>query len=89
MSTNEQPAVAEPSAELSAELSFEAALEALETAVAQLEAGDLTLEEALALYERGQQLADHCSQQLETATLRVEQVTADGEIVVRPMTEDE
>jgi exodeoxyribonuclease VII small subunit len=65
------------------ELSFEEALDALEKAVAQLEAGDLTLEAALALYERGQQLADHCSQQLETAVLRVEQVTADGEIVER------
>jgi exodeoxyribonuclease VII small subunit len=89
MTTNEQPAVAELSVELSAELSFEAALEALETAVARLEAGDLTLEEALALYERGQQLADHCNRQLETATLRVEQVTADGEIVERNVNDSE
>jgi exodeoxyribonuclease VII small subunit len=81
MTTDEQPVVAD--------LSFEAALGALETAVAQLEAGDLTLEEALALYERGQQLADHCSQQLETASLRVEQVTADGEIIERTLTNDE
>lgn len=65
------------------DLSFEEALEALETAVAQLESGDLALEEALALYERGQQLSDYCSQQLETAVLRVEQVTADGEIITR------
>lgn len=70
------------------DLSFEEALAALETAVAQLESGDLTLEEALALYERGQQLADYCGQQLETAVLRVEQVTSDGEIVERPMTDD-
>ncbi|MFO7539183.1 MAG: exodeoxyribonuclease VII small subunit [Chloroflexota bacterium] len=65
------------------DLSFEEALAALETAVARLETGDLTLEEALALYEQGQTLADYCNQQLESATLRVEQVTADGEIIER------
>ena len=70
------------------ELSFEDALAALETAVSQLESGNLTLEESLALNEKGQQLADYCSQQLETAVLRVEQVTADGEIVERPMGDD-
>jgi exodeoxyribonuclease VII small subunit len=43
--------------------------------------GDLTLEESLALFERGQKLADYCNKQLEQASLRVEQLTADGEIV--------
>ena len=71
------------------DLSFEDALAALETAVSQLESGDLTLEESLALYERGQQLADYCGQQLETAVLRVEQVTADGEIIERSLTADQ
>ncbi|MCI0396106.1 MAG: exodeoxyribonuclease VII small subunit [Chloroflexi bacterium] len=63
------------------ELSFEVALQELEISVARLEAGDLTLEEALALFERGQKLAAHCSSQLERAVLRVEQLTAEGEIV--------
>lgn len=63
------------------ELTFEAALKELEVTVARLESGDLTLEESLALYERGQQLASHCQAQLEQATLRVEQLSADGEIV--------
>lgn len=62
-------------------LTFEAALEELEVTVTQLEMGDLTLEESLRLFERGQKLAEHCNQQLEKATLRVEQLTADGEIV--------
>lgn len=62
-------------------LSFEAALAELEETVGRLEAGDLTLEAALALFERGQQLASHCSRQLEQATLRVEMLTAEGEIV--------
>lgn len=63
------------------ELSFEAALHELETTVARLEAGDLSLEEALALYERGQKLAAQCERQLQTARLRVEQLSADGEII--------
>ncbi len=62
-------------------MTFEAALEELEVTVTQLEMGELTLEESLALFERGQKLAAHCNQQLEQASLRVEQLTADGEIV--------
>jgi exodeoxyribonuclease VII small subunit len=61
-------------------LSFEAALRELEEIVAKLEAGDLTLEDSLTLFERGQKLAHRCNQQLDEATLRVEQLTADGEI---------
>ena len=61
-------------------LSFEEALRALEEAVAGLEAGDLTLEESLALFERGQKLAAFCNEQLENASLRVEQLTAEGEL---------
>lgn len=63
------------------DLTFEAALQELEAVVAQLEAGDLTLEASMALFERGQILAGHCNVQLEQASLRVEQLTADGEIV--------
>lgn len=61
-------------------LSFEEALQALEETVAGLEAGDFTLEESLTLFERGQKLAAFCNKQLENATLRVEQLTADGEL---------
>ena len=62
-------------------MTFEAALEELEVTVTQLEMGELTLEESLTLFERGQKLTAFCNQQLEQATLRVEQLTADGEIV--------
>ncbi len=65
-------------------LTFEAALQELETIVARLEAGSLTLDESLALFERGQKLARRCDTQLNEATLRVEQLTADGEIVELP-----
>lgn len=63
------------------ELAFEQALEALEETIGLLEAGNLTLEESLKLFERGQKLASHCNAQLELAVLKVEQLTADGEIV--------
>ena len=63
------------------ELNFEEALRDLEEIVSRLETGDLSLEESLALFEQGQKLARTCSRQLEAATLRVEQLTGDGEIV--------
>lgn len=62
-------------------LSFEEAFQELEATVSQLETGELTVEGALALFERGQQLAAHCSEILETAGLKVEQLTSEGEIV--------
>lgn len=61
-------------------LSFEQALLALEETVARLESGDLSLEESLELFEKGQALAGYCSDLLEKAELRVEMLTADGEI---------
>jgi exodeoxyribonuclease VII small subunit len=63
------------------DLSFEQALAALEETVSDLEAGELTLEESLELFERGQSLAAYCNELLEKASLRVEQLTADGEII--------
>ncbi len=65
-------------------LTFEEALAELESIVAQLEAGELTLEVSLSLFERGQQLAKRCNTQLESASLRIEQLTADGEIIELP-----
>ncbi len=63
------------------ELTFETALSELEQIVSRLEAGELTLEESLALFERGQELAAHCNNLLDNASLRVEQLTEDGEIL--------
>ena len=66
-----------------ASLSFEEALAALQETVAQLEAGEQNLEEALALYEKGQALVRFCQEKLAAATLRIEQLTEDGEIITR------
>ena len=63
------------------QMRFEEALAELEQIVSRLEAGDLTLEESLQLFERGQTLAAHCNKQLQAASLRVEQLTEYGEIV--------
>ncbi|HEC33746.1 MAG TPA: exodeoxyribonuclease VII small subunit [Chloroflexi bacterium] len=63
------------------ELSFEEAFAELEETVRKLEAGGLTLEESLALYERGQALAAYCNAQLDQAELKVRQLTPKGEEV--------
>ena len=52
-------------------VSFENALEELENVVEQLEGGELTLEESLALYERGIALGDHCQKSLDAAEQKV------------------
>lgn len=59
-------------------LSFEEAFQELETVVQRLEGGDLSLEEAIGLYERGMALAHHCSQALDAAELRVQEVAVAG-----------
>jgi len=63
-----------------ASLSFEAAMGELETIVRRLESGDVSLEESVALYERGHALRVHCEARLAAAQARIEQVSlgADG-----------
>lgn len=62
------------------ELSFEAGYAELERVVARLQEGGLTLEESLALFERGMALARRCQQQLDQADLRLRQLMADGRL---------
>jgi len=50
---------------------FEALYRRLEEAVSKLENGGLTLEESLALYEEGMQLARRCQELLQNAELRI------------------
>lgn len=52
--------------------SFETGLAELESVVKQLESGELPLEKALELFERGMKLSDTCRRQLEQAETRVE-----------------
>jgi len=65
--------------------SFEASLEELEKVVKELEAGDLPLERALQLFERGVGLSDACRKQLEEAETRVEVlIRKDGKLTAEP-----
>jgi exodeoxyribonuclease VII small subunit len=52
--------------------SFEASIEELEKVVKELEGGDLPLERALALFEKGVGLSETCRKQLEEAESLVE-----------------
>lgn len=61
--------------------SFEAGLEELEQIVKQMESGELPLERALDLFERGMRLSDECRKQLEQAETRVEILVRRGDKV--------
>ena len=52
--------------------SFETGLQELELVVKQLESGELPLERALELFEKGMELSNACRKQLEEAETRVE-----------------
>ena len=60
------------------DLSFEHAFGELEDTVQRLEEGDLTLDQAIALYEWGMALARRCGDTLDAAELRVQQLAAAG-----------
>ena len=60
----------------SAALSYEQARDQLTEVVRQLEAGGLTLEQSLDLWERGERLAAICEQWLEGARARLEAAAA-------------
>ncbi|MEQ1947780.1 MAG: exodeoxyribonuclease VII small subunit [Bryobacteraceae bacterium] len=51
---------------------FEAGLHQLESIVKEMESGDLPLERAIELFERGMKLSETCRKQLEDAETRVE-----------------
>jgi exodeoxyribonuclease VII small subunit len=55
-----------------ASMSFEIARDELASVVQQLESGGLTLEQSLALWERGEQLATLCQTWLDTARTRLD-----------------
>lgn len=59
------------------QLTFEEALHELENIVSLLETNTLPLETALAAFERGQALAQHCAALLDKAELRVKQLTGE------------
>ena len=67
-------------------MSFEEALQELEQIVSRLEAGQGTLDDAIASYERGAQLKRHCETKLTQARARVDKISfaADGAATATP-----
>jgi exodeoxyribonuclease VII small subunit len=61
------------------DLTYEQAFEELEKIIEALEGEQHSLEEAIALFERSQALAQHCAELLDQADLKVQQLTEEGE----------
>jgi len=59
-------------------LSYEQAFAELEETVEILEKDNLTLDTAMRLFERGQELSRYCTHLLEKAELRIQSLTNEG-----------
>ena len=70
---------------------FEEALQKLEAIVAQMEEGDLPLEETLKAFEEGVRLARFCAGKLDEAERKVEKLMRDqaGKLQTTSFTEEE
>ncbi|MDD6564189.1 MAG: exodeoxyribonuclease VII small subunit [Clostridiales bacterium] len=62
---------------------FEQSMTELEDIVSKLEAGDITLDASLELFEKGIKLANFCQKKLDEAEKKVKVLTSsdDGEII--------
>jgi len=70
-------------------LSFEESSQELEQIVQKLEGGNIELEKALELYERGQKLKTYCEKVLNEAKLKVEKIVVQGGTISKePMEEN-
>ena len=57
-------------------LTFEEAMKELEELVDSLDKGDVSLDEAIAAYDRGSQLKDYCEKKLQEAKMKVDTIQA-------------
>lgn len=57
------------------DISFEASLNELEKIVAELENGNVSLDESIELFERGMELTNVCRKKLETASRKIKTLT--------------
>lgn len=62
------------------DLSFEEAYQQLEDVRAQLESGQLSLEQSVTMYEQGKLLSAHCQRLLDNAELRIKKLENDGSL---------
>ncbi|MCM8796013.1 MAG: exodeoxyribonuclease VII small subunit [Candidatus Omnitrophica bacterium] len=73
-----------------AEIKFEEAIKKLEKIVETLEEGNLSLDEALKIYQEGVELSRLLNQRLETAKKKIDILVKDkkGQFILRPFEED-
>jgi len=60
-----------------AELSFEVAMDELDALVRKMEAGELSLDDSIAAYRRGAELARHCQSKLAAAEQEIKKLDGD------------
>ncbi|MDR2645591.1 MAG: exodeoxyribonuclease VII small subunit [Holosporaceae bacterium] len=65
------------------QMEFEQAMKELENIVKILEEGKSSLKESVDLYERGAKLKKHCDNILESAQLRINQISFDKDGVMK------
>ena len=65
-------------------LTFEEAMKELEEIVHSLDKGDVSLDEAIAAYDRGSQLKDYCEKKLQEAKMKVDTIQASDNIDTIP-----
>ncbi len=67
--------------------SFEQLYSELEAVIAKLEAGDLSLDESLELFQRGMELTKKCTEMLDHAELRIKELVpqANGETNIQDL----
>jgi exodeoxyribonuclease VII small subunit len=61
------------------DISFEDSLKKLEGIVEELEKGELSLDEALKLYEQGMEFSDKCMEKLNESKQKVEKLNKTGD----------
>lgn len=69
------------------DMSFEDALAELRQIVERLEKGEGKLDEAIAAYERGARLKQHCEKKLKEAEAKIEKIrlSEDGSVASEPL----
>ena len=65
-------------------LTFEEAMQELEKLVDSLDKGDVSLDQAIAAYDRGSQLKDYCQKKLHDAKMKVETIQSSENIGTIP-----
>jgi len=71
--------MSDPYAQSTSDLSYEQARDELVTVVQKLESGGVPLDESLALWERGEQLATLCQQWLDGAKAKIDAASSRAE----------